>query len=106
MANIRHGLYECAVPEMRKKWKLSSDGGDSGSKKYKQGYGGVWRSLRLCGSLESGGRFCVGEFGRNLAPVAVKMFSHTLLFIKKCYKFCDFNAICKDNAATNCVRKL
>jgi hypothetical protein len=24
--------------------------------------------------LESGGRFCVGAFGRNLSPVAVKMF--------------------------------
>jgi hypothetical protein len=32
---------------MRKKLKLSSDGGDSGSKKYKRGYGGVWRRLRL-----------------------------------------------------------
>jgi hypothetical protein len=36
---------------MRKKLKLSSDGGDSGTKKYKRGYGGayggVWRSLRL-----------------------------------------------------------
>jgi hypothetical protein len=25
-------------------------------------------------SLESGGRFCVGAFGRNLASVTVKMF--------------------------------
>jgi hypothetical protein len=28
------------------------------------------------GSLESGGRFCVGAFDRNLASVAVNMFSH------------------------------
>jgi hypothetical protein len=28
------------------------------------------------GSLESGGLFCVGTFGKNLASVAVKMFSH------------------------------
>jgi hypothetical protein len=28
------------------------------------------------GSLESGGRFCVDTFGRNVASVAVKMFSH------------------------------
>jgi hypothetical protein len=38
---------------MRKKIKLISDGGDSGSKKCKRGcggaYGGVWRSLLLVG---------------------------------------------------------
>jgi hypothetical protein len=38
---------------LRKKLKLSSDGGDSGSKKYKRGYGGaddgVWQNLRLAG---------------------------------------------------------
>jgi hypothetical protein len=69
-----------------KKLKLSSDGGDSGNKKCSRGcgcaYGGVWRSL------ESGGRFCVGAFGRSLASVAVKMFSHLIYFIKKFYKFC------------------
>jgi hypothetical protein len=58
--------------DAEKKLKLSSHGGDSGSKKFKRGYGGVWRSL------ESGGRFCVGAFGRNLASVAVKMFSHLI----------------------------
>jgi hypothetical protein len=56
---------------MREKFKLSSYGGDSGSKKCKRGYGGaydgVWQSLRLAvvGSLESGFRFCVGAFGRK-----------------------------------------
>jgi hypothetical protein len=38
---------------MREKWKLSSDVGDSGSKKCKRGYGGAYggvrRSLRLAG---------------------------------------------------------
>jgi hypothetical protein len=38
---------------MWKKLKLSSDGGDSGRKNCKQGYGGtyggVWQSLRLAG---------------------------------------------------------
>jgi hypothetical protein len=38
---------------MRKKLKLSFNGGDSGSKKCKRGcsgaYGGVWRSLRFAG---------------------------------------------------------
>jgi hypothetical protein len=53
------------------------------------------------GSLESSGRFCVGAFGRNLASVAVKMFSHLIYFMKKFYKFCTFNTICKDNAAIN-----
>jgi hypothetical protein len=50
IANVRHAwLYECAFRAMREKLKLSSDGGDFGSKKYKQGYGGVWRSMRLAG---------------------------------------------------------
>jgi hypothetical protein len=55
------------------------------------------------GSLESGGRFCVGAFGRNLASVAVKIFSHLIYFKKKFYKFCTFNVLCKDNAAINCI---
>jgi hypothetical protein len=41
----------------------------------------VWSDLTECtfgGSLESGGRFCVGAFGRNLASVAVKMFPHLI----------------------------
>jgi hypothetical protein len=32
------------------------------------------------GRLESGGRFCGGAFGRNLASVAVKMFSNLVYF--------------------------
>jgi hypothetical protein len=50
---------------MRKKLKLSSDVGDSGSKTCKRGCSGpvveVWRTLRLSEvwSLQSGGRFCV-----------------------------------------------
>jgi hypothetical protein len=35
------------------------------------------------GSPESGSRFCVGAFGRNLASVAVKIFSHLIYHIKK-----------------------
>jgi hypothetical protein len=34
----------------------------------------LWLGLAeyaFSGSLESGGRFCVGEFGRNLASVAL-----------------------------------
>jgi hypothetical protein len=109
IANIRHALlYECADRAMRKKLKLSSDGGESGSKKYRRGcggtYGGVWGSLRLAGlwSLESGGRFCIGTFYRNLASFAVKLFPHLIYLIKKFYR-CTLNAICKDNAAVNCI---
>jgi hypothetical protein len=32
---------------MQKKLELSSDGGDSGNKKCKRGYGVVWQSLHL-----------------------------------------------------------
>jgi hypothetical protein len=78
---------------MRKKLKLSSDSGDSGSKKCKRGYvgtsDGVWQSL------ETGSQYCVGAFGRNLALVTMKIFSHFIYFIKKFYKFCTFNAICR-----------
>jgi hypothetical protein len=56
--------------------KLISDGGDSGSKKMQTR---VWWRLRwglaesaFGGSLESGGRFSVGAFVRNLASVAVR----------------------------------
>jgi hypothetical protein len=53
-ANVRHAsLHECDVSAMRKKLKLSSDDGDSGSKKCQRGNGGtcgvVWRSLLLVG---------------------------------------------------------
>jgi hypothetical protein len=43
------------------------------------------------GSLESGGRFCVGDFGRNLTSVALKMSSLSIYFIKKLYKFFPFS---------------
>jgi hypothetical protein len=49
------------------------------------------------GSLESGGPFCVRTFGRDVVSVAVKMFTDIF------YEFCTFNAICKDNAAINCL---
>jgi hypothetical protein len=49
--------------------------------------------------VESRGLFCVGAFGWNLAPVALKMFSHLVQFIKKYYKCCTFSTICEDNTA-------
>jgi hypothetical protein len=50
-----------------------------------------------------GGKFCASVFGRNLALVTVKMFPHLIFFTTAFYKFCTFNAICKDNAAINCT---
>jgi hypothetical protein len=72
--------YGCAVREM---WeKLSSDGGESGSKKCKRGYGGaygvIWRSLCLAGVWSQVVGFVL-VFDRNLASVAVKMCSHLVL---------------------------
>jgi hypothetical protein len=52
-------------------------------------------------SPETGGRFCVGAFGRNPASVAVQTFSPLIFFIKKLDECCTFNAICKANAAIN-----
>jgi hypothetical protein len=98
IANARHvWLDECAVRAMRK--KVKSDIGDCGTKKCRRGYSGVWLGLRLVEiwSLESGGRFCVGVFGRNLASVAVKMFPHLILLFKTIRKFCTLNVICKTN---------
>jgi hypothetical protein len=70
---------------MRTALKLSSDGGDSGGKKYKRGYaggyGGIWRSLRLAGVWSQAADFV------QVRSVAVKMFSHLTDFIKKFYNF-------------------
>jgi hypothetical protein len=38
-------------------------------------------------SLESGGWFYVGAFDRNVASVAMKMFSSLIYFIKRAYKW-------------------
>jgi hypothetical protein len=60
--------------------EINSDGSYFGSKKFKEAMvesGGdcVWR-------LESGGRLCVGESGRNMVSVAVKI-AFTFNFIYK-----------------------
>jgi hypothetical protein len=57
----------------------------------------------VCDWQESVGRFCVSAFGRNLASVAVKMFSHLNYFIKTFNKYCTSNAFRKDNSAINCI---
>jgi hypothetical protein len=56
----------------------------------------------VCVWRESGGRFFVGAFGRNLTSVAVNMFSDLLHFINTFYK-CTSNAIFKDSAEMNCI---
>jgi hypothetical protein len=43
------------------------------------------RQTAVVGRLESSGWLCVDTFGRNLALVAVKMFSHFAYFEKKFY---------------------
>jgi hypothetical protein len=55
----------------------------------------------VCVWQESGGRFCVGAFGRNLASVAVKMFSN--LICTGMLQILYFQSIFKDNAAPNCI---
>jgi hypothetical protein len=76
---------------MRKKLKLSSDGGDSTSKKCKPGYGGayggVWRSLPLAGVWSQAAGFVLVRLTGNLASVAVKMFSTFIYFVKKNINF-------------------
>jgi hypothetical protein len=37
----------------------------------------------------------------DMAPVAMEMFSHLILFLKNVYEFSAFNEICKNNAAIN-----
>jgi hypothetical protein len=86
IADVRHAWpCHCAVHAVRKKLKLSSNGGNSGSKKCKRGYGGayggVWRSL------ESGCLFCVGAFARNPASVASNMLSHLISFLRHFINF-------------------
>jgi hypothetical protein len=56
------------------------------------------------GSLESGCR--VVAFGRNVALVAVEMFSHLISFLKEMYRFNTFNAICVVNAEVKCITEL
>jgi hypothetical protein len=63
------------------------------------------RSSGVCifRSLESDGRFRGGAFDRNLAPVAVRMFSRLIYVKDKLCKSCSFNAICKGIATIKCI---
>jgi hypothetical protein len=93
---------------MWEKIKLNSDGVDYWKQEIKTRlWWRLWWGLAESGrNLESSGRFCVGVFGRNLALVAVKMFSRLIFFIKKFLKMFTLNAICKYNAAMNFLTEL
>jgi hypothetical protein len=64
------------------------------------GAAGIWRDSVILSHVVGN---CVGAFDRNLASVAVTMFTHLITFINKCYKFCTFNVIFKDSATINCT---
>jgi hypothetical protein len=65
-------------------------------------YGGVYFWQESGVYFQAIGFFVV-EFGRNMISVTVKTFSHFNSFRKESDKFCNFSAICKANAAVNCV---
>jgi hypothetical protein len=51
-------------------------------------------------SLKSGGRFCVGMFGRNLVfSRREDVLTFNLLYKDLVYVICTFNKICENNAA-------
>jgi hypothetical protein len=65
---------------------------------------GLAESAYRVRNLESRDRFCVGASTRNMTSVAVNMYSNFVYVIKRdFYKLCTFNAMCKDNAAINCI---
>jgi hypothetical protein len=54
--------------------------------------------------MESGRQFCFDAFGRNLASVALNMFSHLIYFIKMFYLDIFYlYAIFKGNATVNLI---
>jgi hypothetical protein len=91
---------------MRKKLKLSSDGGNSGSKVWKRSYGGdnggEWRLL-LVGVWSQAAGFVLGclveiDFSRHKDG-----FPFYVFFVNKFYKFWISNAICEDSATIDCI---
>jgi hypothetical protein len=90
-------MYKRHSCEEEENLKLNSDGGLSGSKKFKQGYVGA------CGLAKS-------AFGGNKQSEVtqsvfvgfsrLEIFSNFIYFRSKFYK-CSFNEICKDNSGIN-----
>jgi hypothetical protein len=86
---------------MWKKLKLSYDGGNYGSKKCKWGYGGVWQSLCSLGVWS----WVVGFVLVHLTGICFSRHEDVFnlnYLIKKFYKFCTSNVVCKNNAM-NCI---
>lgn len=74
------------------KKRLGSDGGNSDSKKRKRVYSSVYGGVCVL-RLDSGGRFCIGAFGRSLVSVAVKTSPHLIHFKRKSSKLFTLNVI-------------
>lgn len=55
------------------------------------------------GSLESGGRFYIVAFGRNLFPVAVNVLLLLIYYIEKYYNCCMLTEIYNYNTPVNCI---
>jgi hypothetical protein len=88
---------------MRKEFNVSSDSGDSGNKNTNMAVVALMVGSDEGWSVKLGGRFCFSAFGRNLASVTVKLFSHLIYVIMKFYIYYTYRAICKDNPAKNRV---
>jgi hypothetical protein len=58
-------MDECAIHDMQKKIKLSSYGGDSGSRNANKAVVVPIVETAFHRNLESDGLFCVGAYGRN-----------------------------------------
>jgi hypothetical protein len=85
--------------------KLSSDGGDSGSKKWRRLWWGL-QETAFCGIWKYGVRrsvLCCHVWQESGVSRHEDFFSFNYI-IKKFYKYCTFNVICKDNAAINYIR--
>jgi hypothetical protein len=85
-------MVDIYMPVVREKLKLNSNAGDSGSKNCKQGSPWFCRSLRLVGVWSQAVCFCVGVSVKNVASVALDMFTHFIYFAKKLYLYfqCDW----------------
>jgi hypothetical protein len=90
-----------------KKKRISPDGSVSGSKKRNRGYGGTYggvqQSLHAVGIWSQAVGFVLVSLAGNWLQNFSFCFLSTTVLIKKYYKFSNFNATCKDNAAVNCI---
>jgi hypothetical protein len=66
-------------------------------------YDGIWWSLRLAGVWSQAVGFVLVRLAGIWLQSPWRCFHIWFTSIKKFYKFCTYNAICKDNAAINCI---